>query len=77
MPLSVSEKMVENRVRAKAERYGLWLTRSRKRDSPIRGTYGLVSDGVTEEWAFAGPLGWGKTLEECEEYLRQVTAPAS
>jgi hypothetical protein len=68
--LSVNPKVRENRIRAKAERYGLRLTRSRQRDGPLVGTYGLVND-ATENWAFAGdhPLGYGKSLDEVEAFL--------
>jgi hypothetical protein len=69
--LSVAEKVVENRLREKARRWNLRLVRTRKRDSPISGSYGLVDD-VTEEWAFAGELGFGKSLQEVEGYLHQV-----
>lgn len=67
--LSVNPKVRENRIRAKAERYGLRLTRSRQRDGVLVGTYGLVNE-VTQEWALAGPLGYGKSLDEVEAFLQ-------
>jgi len=67
---SVNPKVRENRLRAKAERYGLRLTRSRQRDGPLVGTYGLF-DEVADDWKFAGnhPDGYGKTLDEVETFL--------
>jgi hypothetical protein len=74
---SAHPKIAENRVRGLAERWGLRLTRSRQRDGALVGTYGLYDD-LADEWSFAGPWGWGKSLDECEQYLRQsvqVAAP--
>ena len=70
-PFSAHPKVAENRVRGLAERWGLRLTRSRQRDGPLVGTYGLWDDQV-QAWTFAGGAsGWGKSLEDCERYLRQ------
>jgi hypothetical protein len=72
--LSQNPKVKENRIRAKAARYGLWLTRSRQRDGLLVGTYGLWDDAA-KAWVFARPGGYGKTLEECEEFLQASALP--
>lgn len=73
---SVHPKVVENRVRDHAKRWHLELRRTREQYGPIARSYGLW-DADGEDWACAGPLGYGKTLEEIESYLAALqTAPA-
>jgi hypothetical protein len=71
-----NRKVHENRVRGQAERWGLRLIRTRQRDGVLVGTYGLYDD-LADDWALSGPLGYGKSLEECEAYLRQVAREAT
>lgn len=61
--------MRENRVREKAARWGLRLTRSRQRDGLLAGTYGLWDDAANK-WTFAGADGWGRSLDEIEAFLQ-------
>lgn len=68
-----SEKVRENRVRRMAERQGLRLVKSRRRDPRATdyGNYMLVSMTSYEVVAGAGSLGrpqW--TLYDVERYLR-------
>jgi hypothetical protein len=69
----VAEKMHENRVRARAARYGLRLSRSRQRDGSVARSYGIWDDRA-QAWVLAGPGGWGWSLAACEAYLRRIAA---
>jgi hypothetical protein len=65
------DKVRENRLRRMAERRGLQLVKSRRRDprSLEFGTYGLL-DPFRNAWIFCDQeRGYGKTLDEIEEYL--------
>ena len=61
-------KVQENRVREHARRWNLRLVRTREQYGPIARSYGLVNN-ATNAWAFAGELGYGKSLDEVEAYL--------
>lgn len=66
-----SIKVRENRLRRMAERQGLRLVKSRRRD-PLAVDFGKyrieTGDGVEPE-RFASPMGWGLTLDEVEARL--------
>ena len=66
-----SIKVRENRLRRMAERQGLRLVKSRRRD-PLAVDYGKyrveTPDGV-EPARFASPKGGGLTLDEAERLL--------
>lgn len=66
-----SIKVRENRLRRMAERQGLRLVKSRRRD-PLAVDFGRyrveTGDGV-EPARFASPMGWGLTLGEVEHRL--------
>ncbi|HMH94010.1 MAG TPA: hypothetical protein VK586_23390 [Streptosporangiaceae bacterium] len=66
-----SIKVRENRLRRMAERQGLRLVKSRRRD-PLAVDFGKyrveTADGV-EPLAFASPMGWGLTIDEAEDRL--------
>jgi hypothetical protein len=73
----MSEKVRENRLRRMAERQGLRLEKSRRRDRRALdyGRYQLVDAGMTrrshhivhQDWAVG--QGFGLTLDEVEAYL--------
>jgi hypothetical protein len=65
---SADRKVHENRIRWLAKRWGWWLTKTRERYGPLAGTWGIWND-AEKRWVFAGPDGFGKTLEECEAFL--------
>lgn len=64
-------KVRENRLRRMADRQGLRLVKSRRRD-PLAVDYGRyrveTSEGL-EPKRFASPMGWGLTLDEVENRL--------
>jgi hypothetical protein len=66
-----SIKVRENRLRRMAERQGLRLVKSRRRD-PLAIDFGRyrveTADGV-EPAVFASLMGWGLTIDEAEERL--------
>ena len=66
-----SIKVRENRLRRMAERQGLRLVKSRRRDA-LAVDYGKfrveTADGV-EPARFASPMGWGLSLDEAEARL--------
>jgi len=66
-----SEKVHENRIRWRAKRWGWWLTKTRERYGPLARTWGLWDD-AEQRWVFAGPDGFGKSLEECEAFLAEL-----
>lgn len=69
-------KRRENRLRDTAKRQGLFLTKSSRRDRRAidYGTYGLT-DLITSRLVFGDQnFGWGKSLDQIEEYLN--TPPA-
>ncbi len=64
-------KVYENRVRRMAERQGLQLQKSRRRDPRAYdyGTYQLVDVQANGIVAHAGASGYGLSLDEVEDYL--------
>jgi hypothetical protein len=70
-----SIKVRENRLRRMAQRQGLRLVKSGRRD-PLAVDYGKyrveTPDGV-EPARFASPMGWGLSLDEAE---RRLSTPA-
>ena len=67
--MAESAKVVENRVRRKAERMGLRLVKSRRRDPDAIdfGCYALTQDGVIVFGADSGRLD--ASLAEVEAFL--------
>ena len=65
------EKVRENRLRRMAERQGLRLERSRRRDPRALdyGSYQLVEVLTNTVAASGGPNGFGLTLDEVERSL--------
>jgi hypothetical protein len=66
------DKVLENRLRLTAERYGYKLERSRRRDprAPDYGLYALVDPrtrGTINPASIVSKYGW--TLEEVEHFL--------
>jgi len=74
--VETSEKIRENRLRHMADRYGLRLVKSRRRDprSPDYGLYALimVENGGAVNPSIAGHFTCSWDLDEVEHYL---TAP--
>jgi hypothetical protein len=70
---STDRKAHENRVRLHAQRWGWWLTKTRERYGPLAATWGIWDDAA-KRWVFAGPDGFGKSLEECEAFLEAAQA---
>jgi hypothetical protein len=68
MAPNTAEKVRENRLRRMAERQGLALRKSRRRDPRAidYGVFWLVDPGLN--WIVAGELG-GWNLDQIEEYL--------
>lgn len=67
----MTDKVRENRLRRMAERQGLRLVKSRRRDPQAvdYGTYGLI-DPFLNAWILADPnFGYGHSLDEIAEYL--------
>ena len=74
-----SEKARENRLRRMAERQGLQLMRSRRRDPRAIG-YGdyMLVDGSTNSVAFGSdPHPYSLSLDDVEEYLSGTKAPTA
>lgn len=71
MTSSTDEKVRENRLRRMAERQGLRLTRSRRRDTRALdyGTYGLVDVATGYLAAGSTSTGYGLSLDEVEAAL--------
>ena len=69
--MDTDTKVRENRLRRMAERQGLRLVKSRRRDALAidYGKYRIeTADGV-EAPGFDSPMGWGLTLDEAEYRL--------
>jgi hypothetical protein len=66
-----TDKARENRARRAAERQGLALGRSRRRDprSLGFGTYGLTDAATGDAVLADGRTGYGFTLDQVEAYL--------
>lgn len=66
----MKEKSRENRLRRLADRYGLRLVKSRRRNwrAPDYSTYWLIDCEIG-----GAPLGgqWGTSLDDVEAYLRE------
>ena len=72
-----AQKVQENRVRRLAERQGLALQKSRRRDPQALdfGTFWLVNPELNAQIFPSGDgSAWGATLEELEEWLTQPVA---
>jgi hypothetical protein len=69
--MAMAEKVRENRLRRMAERQGLRLEKSRRRDPRAYdyGTYQLVNAWDNTLEAYGGPQGYGLTLDEIEAAL--------
>jgi hypothetical protein len=65
------DKIRENRLRRMAERQGLQLQKSRRRDPRATGygTYQLVDPYNSKLVAWGGQNGYGMTLDEVERAL--------
>lgn len=77
MPTSTPEKVRENLLRRMADRQGLRLEKSRRRDPYAwgYGTYQLVDNATGAlVTANANGRGYGWTLDEIEERLTERTA---
>lgn len=72
---STDRKVHENRIRWQAERWGWRLTKTRERYGPIANTWGIWDD-TAKTWVFAGPDGFGRSLEACEAFLADLQASA-
>ena len=68
--MSVSLKVRENRLRRAAERQGLVLRKSRRRD-PRALSYGSYWLIISESGGIAAGDQWGMSLDEVEEWLTQ------
>jgi hypothetical protein len=71
MAQSPAEKVRENRLRRAAERQGLALMKSRRRDPRAYdfGTYMLVDPRTNTVVAHGGQSGYGMSLEDVEDQL--------
>jgi len=72
-PMTTAEKTRETRLRRMAERQGLRLTKSRRRDERALdyGTYGLV-DAWTNSLEVGDPnTGYGLSIDEVENALKE------
>jgi hypothetical protein len=69
--MALDEKVRENRLRRMAERQGLRLEKSRRRDprAVTYGTYHLVNAWTNSVEAYGSPDGYGLTLDEVEAAL--------
>lgn len=69
--MDTTEKTRENRLRRMAERQGLKLERSRRRDPRASdyGTYRLVNPETNTIEAYGGYCDYGMTLDEIERSL--------
>jgi hypothetical protein len=68
------DKVRENRVRRKAERQGLTLARSRRRDPDARdfGGYMLIDAQTNAVAAGGDPHAYSLTLDEAEAWLTKA-----
>jgi hypothetical protein len=66
-----TDKIRENRLRRAAQRQGLQLQKSRRRDTRAYdwGTYQLVDPYTNTLVAYGGRSGYGLSLDEIEEAL--------
>jgi hypothetical protein len=67
-----TDKIRENRLRRAAQRQGLMLAKSRRRDSRASdyGTYMLVDAQTNTLTAWGLPPGYGMSLDDVEDALR-------
>ncbi len=72
MPAANAEKIRENRLRRMAERQGLAVQKSRRRDPHAYdfGTYMLVDPASNTVVACGLQSGYGMSLDDIERYLR-------
>ena len=70
--MSDEDKIRENRLRRAAQRQGLALTKSRRRDprATDHGTYMLVDASTNAVVAHGLPSGYGMNLDEIEDQLK-------
>jgi hypothetical protein len=71
LPSMTAEKVKENRLRRAAERQGLQLMKSRRRDPRALdfGTYKLVDPATNSVTASGLPSGYGLSLDDVEREL--------
>jgi hypothetical protein len=71
--MDTAEKIRENRIRRMAERRGLQLQKSRRRDPQAwdYSTYRLIDAGANAVVASSGPGDYGMDLDEIEAWLGQ------
>jgi hypothetical protein len=69
--MTVQEKVHENRLRRMADRQGLRLEKSKRRDPRAYdyGTYQLVEVQTNTIAAYGSQSGYGLDLDDVEEYL--------
>jgi hypothetical protein len=76
--MSDEDKIRENRARRAAQRQGLMLTKSKRRDPRATdyGTYMLIDAHTNAVIAYGLESGYGLSLDEVEYQLRRETPAA-